>query len=1141
MNKNKEKGVIMERFSKGTLLVVLLGLIFLFSLYVSANAGITGKISGKVIDAETGAELPGASIRIDGTTMGNMAGADGSYYILNIPPGTYSVTATLIGYISVTATDVKVTSDQTTEQSFKLKASAVEVKGVTVVGERPIIDRGVSSSIRTISTEDIKNMPVKEISEILATQVGFVTKANELHIRGGRAGEALYIVDGVETRDLLGGLGKVTGGMNVSASNIEEISVMKDGFDPEYGNVQSAVISLVTKEGSNKITSGSFEFMTDDFGTPKLNKQSRNTDRVEFSLSGPDPFFTTKLLPAMGIKFMGEKLSYYLSGITYKTDTYYDVNQYATPTTKKIFRVDNILGFDIPERMNNEYSAILKLAYKASADKKLVFSHIQNWERYSLFFDPSGGSTSNETRGAVDIWAYRYTPSTLPQISYHNNSLSLLYTNQVSKSSFYELLLSQYINSYLQRPGDPNNPGSGLNPDKFTLSDYWEIFTGSQDANYNGKWDDAEPYVDVNQNGKYDIGEPFQDLNKGKNGVWDPGEPFVDGNGNGVYDQGEKFTDLPGEGRWNNAEAFLYDNNDPNDPNDGTTGPDGKFDSWKQPEAWGTTGIDYAETFVDGDLNLGEPYVDLNKDGVRETNETYQDLNGNGQYDGPDETWSPGIPYEDRNHNGRYDKPTGTGVWTPGFPYVDANGNGKWDGVDGFYDRGNERRCYWQSRTSTNLTLKFDFTSQVTKEHQIRTGFMVERMKLSFGDIRYPYYAYTGIPDNGPWPDRGVFRDFYTRRPIRGAAYIRDKLEYGAMVANIGFRYDFFIQSADIRGMKAEDTPTETAPIDTRAKLSPRIGVSYPITDKAKVYFNYGHFYQLPELEWMYMQKTQTGIAQYGNYNLDYMKQIQYSLGIDYALASNYKLTVSGFYKDIYGQLNTDLLQIGPATFEYWSNMDYGHARGLELELDKRYGGYISGYVNYQYAFAYGKSSSEASNYYNRAVEGGDIPIQEYPLDWDVRHQITSNIDLRIPEGEHPKLFGFKLPDAWDVNVVWQYNSGFPFTPAGTYPGLVLLSKTDKPQTNSMRMPASSNVDLRLDKDFKIWKLNYSIQAWINNVFDNKSVATVYAETGRADTDQHYFDASLNENVVYKGREIEQNPLYYGPGRNIRLSFSLRF
>lgn len=799
------------------------------------------------------------------------------------------------------------------------------------------------------------------------------------------------------------------------------------------------------------------------------------------------------------------------------------------------------MGFDIPERLSNEYSATFKLTYRASANKKLILSNIQNWERYSLFFDPSGGDPLKETRGAVNIWAYRYTPSTIPQIEARNNSLSLLFTHNVSKSSFYELKLSRYVTSYFQRPGDPNNPGGGQDPSSFVFVDYWERFTPSQDANLNGIWDDAEPYLDVNQNGQYDLGEPFQDLNKGKNGVWDPGEKFIDLDNDKKYTKGvdyfDKAWDLSGEGRWSDGEAFDWDNDDPTDPNDGVGKADGKFDQWKEPQAWGATGIDFAETYVDGDINLGEPYVDDNKNGHYDFGEYFVDLNSNGKYDGPNDRWSSGIPFIDRNNNGTFDYPNGT--WDPGEFYVDLNHNGKWDGVDGFYDRGNERRCYYHYRTSTMLTLKFDFTSQVSKEHQVRTGVMVERDKLSFADLRYPYYRYDGVPDNGPWPDRGVFRDFYTRRPIRGAFYIRDKIEYGAMIANLGARYDFFVQSADIRKMKSEDTPTETEPIDTRSKVSPRIGVSYPITEKAKVYFNYGHFYQLPELHWMYMQKTQTGVAQYGNYNLDYMKTIQYELGVDYAMSSNYKLTVSGFYKDYYGQLNTDVLQIGPKQFDYWSNIDYGRARGLEMEVNKRYGGYISGYVNYQYAFAYGKSSSEASNYYAR-FQAGEIPIQEFPLDWDVRHQITLNFDLRVPQQEHPKMFGFKLPDDWGLNVVWQYGSGYAFTPASTYPGLV-LRRNESPLPNSKRMPPTSNVDLKFNKDFRVWKFNYTILAWVVNVFDQKNVATVYGSTGRPDTEQNYLDEGFNSNVVYAGREIEKNPLNYGPGRSIRMGISLNF
>lgn len=1125
----------MKHFFKKEAAIAMIGLAILIFSSGPLFAGVTGKISGKVVDVESGEELPGASIRIEGTTLGNMSQPDGSYFIISIPPGEYSVTASLIGYQSVTVKGVQVISDRTTEQSFKLKATALELEGITVTAERKAIEKDITSSVRTISTSEIKNMPVKEISQILATQVGFVTKNYELHIRGGRAGEALYIVDGVETRDLLGGLGKVTGGMNVSSSNIEEISVLKGGFDAEYGNAQSAVINVVTTEGSSKATSGNFEFLTDDFGAHKLNKYSLNSDRVEFGLSGPDPFFTSRFLPALGIKFLGEKVAYALSGTVFKTDTYYKVNNYATPLTAKKFRVDHVLGFDIPERMNNQYSSLFKVTYKAAPDKKLVFSAKGIWDRYSLFFNPTSA-----TRGDINIWKYRYTPSTIPQIENNTQSLSLLFTHNVNKSSFYEVQVSRFFTKYLQRPGDPNKAGGSLTPGDFWDYSRWEAFA---DVNTDGKWNPAESYSDVNQNGKYDLGEPFKDTNKDKNGVWDPGEPFVDDAGTGQYTLGDRFTDLPGAGRWSNSEPF-HDTPDSDNPNDKGNG---RFDPGKQQPTRtvreGQGGMDDAEPYEDGDINLGEPFRDNNGNGVYDPLvdgfDGTMDLNGNGKYDGPNDSWTPGIPFEDRNNNGKFDSPNGT--WDPGEKYTDLNGNGKWDNVDGFYDRGHEQRCYYEDRRQTTITLKLDFTSQVNKEHQIRTGLSIERDKFQMADVRYPWIAYDGLPDNGPWPTKGVFRDFYTRRPVRGAYYIQDKIEYGAMVAKLGLRYDWFLQSGDIRGMKSEETPTEVQPVDTRGKLSPRMGVSYPITDKAKIYFNYGHFYQLPELRYMYEQKTQGTTARsiYGNFNLDYTKQVAYELGVDYAISPIYKLSLSGFYKDYYSMLNSEQIKIGPLVSEYYANTDYARSRGLEVELRKSYGGYISGTMNYQYAFAYGKSSSEVSNYYARA-EQGEIPIQEFPLEWDVRHQITLNLDLRVPKDEYPRLFGYKLPDNWGIGVVWQYGSGLPFTPGTNYPGLVLHLK-EAPIPYSKRLPPTSNVDLRFNKDFQIWKTNYSFLVWVDNLFDKRNVLEVDGSTGRPDSKQNFFDEVWNQNVVYSGAEIDRNPLNYAQGRNIKLGLAINF
>ena len=149
--------------------------ISLLILPISAKAGVTGKLAGKVLDDATSEGLFGATIMVENSTMGNKAGPDGSYYIINVPPGTYIVTASMIGYTSVKVEKVKVIADQTTEINFGLKTEAVTLqKTITVTAERPIIDKGVTANLRTISTEEVQYMPVKAIS--VATFIPGVTK-----------------------------------------------------------------------------------------------------------------------------------------------------------------------------------------------------------------------------------------------------------------------------------------------------------------------------------------------------------------------------------------------------------------------------------------------------------------------------------------------------------------------------------------------------------------------------------------------------------------------------------------------------------------------------------------------------------------------------------------------------------------------------------------------------------------------------------------------------------------------------------------------------------------------------------------------------------------------------------------------------
>ncbi|MDH4222899.1 MAG: TonB-dependent receptor [candidate division Zixibacteria bacterium] len=1105
---------------------------FLLVFPLSVFAGVTGKIAGKVIDDASSDGLFGATVMIDNSNMGNKAGPDGSYYIINVPPGTYTLTASMIGYTSIKVEKVKVMSDQTTEIDFGLKTEAVTLqRSITVTAERPIIDKGITANLRTISTEEVSLMPVKAISDVLKSQVGFVVRNQELHVRGGRAGEVNYIVDGVETKSLLGGLGLVTPGMNIATEDVEEMNILKGGFDAEYGNIQSAAVNIITKEGSSKKTDVRIDFLTDDLGSKDLNKYSFNTDRLEFSIGGPEKLFseyllpnflTRDLLPSLGIDITGGNLTYRLSGSVYKTNTNMDVNKFATPTTQKQYRVDKFLGFDVPERMQNLYTAQLKLSYKMSPTQKLIFSYNGNWERYTLYFDPTSA-----TRGDLTVWRYRYTPMTLPQFETSTKTYSLLYTHNVSRSSFYEVTLSNLSSDFLMAPGDPYNAGRGVLPDWYQFSDSWESYF---DVNANGIWDKEESYVDVNVNGRYDRGEPFEDAD--------------------------------GDGFWSQAEPF-YDTPDSEDPADSGNGV---YDPEKARWSGGNDGVDNAEPYRDGDILLGEPFKDINGDGIyQEVDENglpldfwdpvKDDLNGNGIYDGPNSDPCPGeehcktaVRYVDLNNNGMFDKPNGR--WDPGEAYADVNGNGKYDGKDFFYDRGYERRCYYQHRTEDRWTLDFKFTSQITKEHQLKTGLKIQRQRLTMEDVRYPYIVYNGLPDGGDWPDHGIFRDFYDHKPAMGALFIMDNIEYGEMIAKLGARFDFFIHSDDVVYMTEEErdklSQNPKVPLQVtrdKNKISPRIGVSYPILEKAKVYFNYGHFYELPELRFMYARPTQgsSGIQIYGNPNVSFSKSIAYEFGLQYAISNSYKLDLSGFYKDYFGLINTIQYKRGPATWEFYDNVDYGRARGIEAELEKMSGGYVMGRLNYQYAFAFGKSSAEVSNYYARSGNQ-QIAIQEYPLDWDVRHQITLNLDLRIPKDDHPKIFGLKVPDNWGVNVIWQYGTGFPYTPDVSYPGVSkTLRRNEDPIPNSKRMSTSSNVDMRFNKDFDFWKFSYSFTIWINNLFDRKNVNNVFNVSGRYNTSRSYFNDYLNEYVVLPGSEVDNNPYNLGAGRNIRLGLTVTF
>ncbi len=164
-------------------------LIAVLLVLVSAQLAFAqyGKIAGKVVDRETKEPLPGASIVIQGTTLGAASDANGNYVILNVPAGTYTVVASYVGYQSVTVTGVQVIAGLTRELNFELPSTAIELRAVEVVAERPLIEKSATNAIRVLTSGDIGKLPVRDVNAYFAIQAGVSLQYGRLYIRGSRS------------------------------------------------------------------------------------------------------------------------------------------------------------------------------------------------------------------------------------------------------------------------------------------------------------------------------------------------------------------------------------------------------------------------------------------------------------------------------------------------------------------------------------------------------------------------------------------------------------------------------------------------------------------------------------------------------------------------------------------------------------------------------------------------------------------------------------------------------------------------------------------------------------------------------------------------------------------------------------------
>jgi len=250
---------------------VILVILTLFVGVVTLQAAVTGKIKGRVIDGDTAQPLGGANVIVTGTYLGASADAEGDYFILQVPPGIYTIQVSMIGYSTMLLQDVRVLSNLTTDLPVRMTTEILQGEELVVTAERPLIQPDDASSTIFLSSEDLAELPVSSAAEAIMVQAGVFqnpasaryggTGEASFSIRGGGQEQIKLYMDGIRNASLMEGIESAgVGFSSINLHAISELQIITSGFSAEYGEAQSGVVNVVSRSGGEKF-SGSFEMI----------------------------------------------------------------------------------------------------------------------------------------------------------------------------------------------------------------------------------------------------------------------------------------------------------------------------------------------------------------------------------------------------------------------------------------------------------------------------------------------------------------------------------------------------------------------------------------------------------------------------------------------------------------------------------------------------------------------------------------------------------------------------------------------------------------------------------------------------------------------------------------------------------------
>lgn len=1009
-----------QKLLRSSFKLIILSVILFNSVYAGG-----GKLTGKVTDKKSGEALGYVNVVITHVAsqngkeialtspMGARTDMEGYYVILNIPPGEYTVKASIIGYTSVIIKEIKVDPDRTINSNFELEPASIQTDEVVVTARKEIIKADVSGTQQLITAATLSSLPVVRVDEFLGKLKGIqLTSSSDgygLSVRGGAIRETDIRLDDISLKDPR----SENSYLGFNSTTINEIQVVTGGFEAKYGGIRSGLLNVKTKDGSR-------ERFT-------VALKADYTPEGQYRFFGTNPFSSESWIYRI---YSGE---YAFSGAPADANVPVDLKDFKGWTKTKtgnLAPLDTLQRYDLWKLQHPQYGVARRPDFVVEGTitgpfviPNTAFMTAFKYEN-SQFVYPIG------PRDSYEDW---------------NGQLKLTTSLDKSKISVNGMLAKVYSN------------------------------TSGQSVSY----DESQRFAYMNNNSPSAVVRQAALISGGN-------FPFMYNKSRFQYfDQiyamgGIKFTHVP------------------------------------MPNAYFS--IDFQMGYTGQDIT--PMMMDMNADSTSRNIYMYSEKA---------KKWYT------------FNLPTGVPNGTT-LLADDALGKFKMYGGGQWAD----------SSYSYNYQLKGDFTWQFNRHNEFQAGFSagLQQINVNAGSWNQSVLSFT--PNS--W-------QYFKATPIDIGLFAQDKMEFNGIILNLGLRLDYFNPMrkgyqvgfpddrdytklyTDIynnlpgaynsyekwllfRGLLGNPPGWPEQDNKAQLKLSPRLGVAFPITENSKMYFNYGHFYQRPAASILYNMKLNATGTVIPTPDLAMARTVQYEFGYEQVLPMDLLFNVTAYYKDVSNEpmsrVFLDYYTVNQVT-KYYPDR-YSDIRGVELRFERNAGRFVTFSAMYDYMLV-SEGYAGFENIYENMVKYRENKLRTAKQYNSIpRPRANVNLYLHTPD-DYGFIFG-----KWMANFFFEWRDG----------GTTLLNP-DQQQVKLQKWADNVNwwnIDFRLSKEISVYNSSFEFYFTVKNLTNNKWLST--ENMSKAESDAYKTELLQNgeqwgdyksENIAKILSNSWENVLFLNPRR----------